>query len=77
MMSGARGQGPGAGVVAVVAVLLAGCTAPKPLPVLGQVPPFQLTAQTGQPFSSQSLDGHIWVADFIYTTCTGPCPMMS
>jgi protein SCO1/2 len=77
MMSGARGQGPGAGVVAVVAVLLAGCTAPKPLPVLGQVPPFQLTAQTGQPFDSQSLDGHIWVADFIYTTCPGPCPMMS
>ena len=33
--------------------------------------------QTGQPFDSQSLDGHIWVADFIYTTCDGPCPMMS
>jgi protein SCO1/2 len=23
------------------------------------------------------LDGHVWVADFIYTTCDGPCPMMS
>ena len=72
---GARGRGPGA--VAVVAVLLAGCAGPKPLPMLGQIPPFQLTAQTGQPFDSQSLDGHIWVADFIYTTCPGPCPMMS
>ena len=58
-------------------MLLAGCAAPKALPILGQVPPFQLTAQTGQPFDSQSLDGHIWVADFIYTTCPGPCPMMS
>jgi protein SCO1/2 len=64
-------------LVALIAVLLAGCAAPRPLPVLGQVPPFQLTAQTGQPFDSQSLDGHIWVADFIYTTCPGPCPMMS
>jgi protein SCO1/2 len=64
-------------LVALIAVLLAGCAGPKPLPVLGQVPPFQLTAQTGQPFESQSLDGHIWVADFIYTTCPGPCPMMS
>jgi len=44
---------------------------------MGQIPEFQLTAQTGQPFDSKSLDGHIWVADFIYTTCDGPCPMMS
>ena len=61
----------------LTAVLLAACAAPKPLPILGQVPPFQLTAQTGQPFASRSLDGHIWVADFIYTTCPGPCPRMS
>jgi protein SCO1/2 len=58
-------------------LLLAACGVPKPLPILGQVPRFQLTAETGQPFDSQSLDGHIWVADFIYTTCPGPCPMMS
>ena len=64
-------------LVALIAVLLAGCAAPKPLPILGQVPQFQLTAQTGRPFDSQSLDGHVWVADFIYTTCPGPCPMMS
>ena len=61
----------------LTAVFLAACAGPKPLPILGQVPPFQLTAQTGQPFNSRSLDGHIWVANFIYTTCTGPCPMMS
>ena len=63
--------------VALISLLLAACASPKPLPILGQFPPFQLTAQTGQPFDSQSLDGHIWVADFIYTTCPGPCPMMS
>jgi protein SCO1/2 len=44
---------------------------------LGEVPQFTLISETGQPFDSHSLDGHIWVADFIYTTCDGPCPMMS
>lgn len=48
-----------------------------PLEVYGTVPQFQLTAQTGQPFHSQVLTGKIWVADFIYTTCPGPCPRMT
>ena len=26
----------------------------------------------GPPFDSKALDGNIWVADFIYTTCPGP-----
>lgn len=53
------------------------CMQTKPLPELGQVAPFRLTDQAGQPFDSRSLAGHVWVADFIYTTCPGPCPMMS
>jgi protein SCO1 len=53
------------------------CSPSQPLAVLGEAPPFQLTAQDGRPFDSQSLDGHVWVADFIYTTCNGPCPMMT
>jgi len=56
---------------------LASCVSRPPLPVLGQVPEFELTAQDGRPFSTRALDGHIWVANFIYTTCPGPCPMMS
>jgi protein SCO1 len=36
-----------------------------------------LIAQAGQPFDSRVLDGHIWIANFVYTTCPGPCPMMS
>ena len=58
-------------------LVLAACVKPHELPVLGDIPEFQLTSQTGQPFDSKILDGHVWVADFIYTTCTGPCPMMS
>ena len=41
------------------------------------VPQFRLTSQTGALFDSSSLQGHVWVADFIYTNCPGPCPLMS
>jgi len=43
----------------------------------GSVPAFQLTNQSGRPFGSADLAGKIWIADFIYTTCPGPCPMIS
>jgi protein SCO1 len=56
---------------------MAGCGRPEPLPVLSTLPEFQLVDQAGQPFDSRSLDGHVWVANFVFTTCTGPCPMMS
>src|ERR1017187_2633144 len=61
----------------VLLIPLAGCRKEPPLPVYWQVPAFQLTAQSGQPFDSKSLEGNIWVADFIFTTCPGPCPRMS
>ena len=63
--------------IVLVCLLLAGCAQVKPLAVLGEVAPFQLTTQNDHPFDSRTLDGHIWVADFVYTTCDGPCPMMS
>jgi protein SCO1/2 len=56
---------------------LTACSQPKPLPVMGEIPRFELVDETGQPFDSRSLDGHIWVADFIFTHCDGPCPTMS
>ncbi|HEY4257548.1 MAG TPA: SCO family protein [Candidatus Udaeobacter sp.] len=43
----------------------------------GTVPSFQLTNQNGQPFGSPQLVGKIWIVDFVYTTCPGPCPMIS
>ncbi|MEP6715093.1 MAG: SCO family protein [Terriglobia bacterium] len=58
-------------------ILLTGCARDKPLQVLGSVPAFQLTNQQGQVFSSSALEGHVWVADFIFTNCQGPCPRMS
>lgn len=64
-------------VALLLLVSLAGCRKEPPLPVYWQVPEFQLTQQSGQPFDSKALAGDIWVADFIYTTCPGPCPRMS
>ncbi|HTC32757.1 MAG TPA: SCO family protein [Bryobacteraceae bacterium] len=64
-------------VLALVAALAA-CSHPAPkLDVFGDIPQFELVAQNGQPFHSQVLAGKIWVADFIYTTCPGPCPRMT
>jgi protein SCO1/2 len=45
--------------------------------VLGSVNRFELTSQAGQVFDSGVLEGKVWVADFIFTHCNGPCPRMS
>ena len=63
--------------VVALSLIAAACIKPTPLTVLSEVPQFTLVSETGQAFDSHVLDGHIWVADFIYTTCDGPCPMMS
>lgn len=47
------------------------------LPDYGHVPEFQMTDSEGRVFDSKSLAGKVWVADFIYTTCPGPCPLMT
>jgi protein SCO1/2 len=59
-------------------VLLAGCGSRGSLPSYGVVPDFTLTDQRGQPFDSRiELNGKVWVASFVFTTCSGPCPRMS
>ena len=62
---------------AIPLFLLISCEKTRELPIFGQVPDFELTTQSGTKFSAKQLAGKIWVADFIYTTCTGPCPLMS
>jgi protein SCO1/2 len=64
--------------ITIALLFLAACArSPKALPILGQVAPFHLTSQSGKDFDSATLSGHIWVADFIFTNCEGPCPRMS
>ena len=36
-----------------------------------------MTDSLGHAFNSSSLSGSVWVADFIYTDCPGPCPRMT
>ena len=47
------------------------------LPVISQLPDFQLTNQLGAPVSLASYRGQIWLADIIFTRCPGPCPVMT
>ena len=47
------------------------------LPAFGEVAPFRLTERSGRTVTNQDLQGKVWVADFIFTTCPGPCPLLS
>ena|SRR5439155_24065677 len=49
----------------------------KPLPVNGPVADFTLTNQNSRAISLADLRGHVWVADIIFTRCTGPCLKMT
>jgi protein SCO1/2 len=55
--------------------------APSPSPATlehhWQIPDFALTERSGRAVSLADLRGKVWVADFFYTSCPGPCPMMS
>ncbi|MBI3302172.1 MAG: SCO family protein [Deltaproteobacteria bacterium] len=46
---------------------------PEPVPA----PDFTLTDQGGHPVQLSSLRGRVVLLDFIYTTCPGPCPILS
>lgn len=38
---------------------------------------FKLVDMAGKPFDSQSLEGKVWIASFVFTRCTGPCPAVT
>ena len=59
------------------AAWIAGCKRKSELPELGTIAPFEFTDQTGKSFASSQLKGKVWVADFFFTNCPGPCPRMS
>ena len=68
-------------VVAAGLVLLrqreAAALAQRALPDYGTVAQFTLTNQLNQSFGSKDLAGKIWIADFVFTSCRGPCPIIS
>lgn len=51
-----------------------------PVPPLAQIktlPDFQLTERSGNSVGLADLKGKVWLADFVYSTCPGPCRMIS
>lgn len=52
-------------------------SAAEELPVIATVPDFSLTEASGRTVSRQDLAGRPWVADLVYTKCSGICPAMT
>ncbi|NBZ96619.1 MAG: SCO family protein [Proteobacteria bacterium] len=47
------------------------------MPPIGEIPSFRFTTQEGKVLTKEDLLGKIWVADFVFTRCSGPCPIMT
>lgn len=47
------------------------------LPRITHVPNLAFTDQDGRAFELDDLKGLIWIGDLIYTTCPGPCPIVT
>jgi len=50
---------------------------PTPLPVIAAVPDFSLIERDGRTVTRADLLGQVWVADFIFANCSGPCPTLT
>lgn len=66
-------------VLVLLAILAARSrgTRADPPPVVASLPGFLLTDQDGHEVRLEDLLGRPWVADFIFTRCPGPCPLMT
>jgi len=54
-----------------------GAKPPEGLATYGPVPEFSLIERSGKATTLSDLRGAIWIADFIYTTCTDTCPLQT
>ncbi len=62
-----------------IAILFSSSCGPAAKPAKA-LPDFSLTAVTidgTSPFELRTLRGRVWIADFVYTRCAGPCPMLT
>ena len=58
-------------------LLFLACKPAPDLPKLFEVPDAQLVDETGKPLNLSSMKGSVTVYDFIFTSCTGTCPIMT
>lgn len=61
----------------IAVVFIACASRASKLPVYDAVPRFTMTDSVGRSFDSKVLADKVWIADFIYTSCPGPCPRMT
>jgi protein SCO1/2 len=61
---------------AIAAVFVLKASGPA-LDRLGPAPAFAFTDQRNRPFSDKELEGTVWLADFMFTTCQGICPILT
>lgn len=70
----------------IVLLFLVGCgvaarpntnSAPAELDLDYPIGPFSLTERSGRSITDQDLRGSVWVASFVFTHCSGPCPYVS
>jgi protein SCO1/2 len=71
-------------IVALLLVALVGCPAPNTPARSGETPDldipapaFNMTERSGKPVTLDDLKGKVWVASFVFTRCSGPCPQVS
>ena len=68
-----------------LALLLAGCNSGRGTPTTQPdhadldypVGAFSLTERSGKTITDKDLRGKVWVASFVFTRCTGPCPAVT
>ncbi len=70
------------GLIAAAAIGLATLTngggqGDDELQSLFPVPAFELTDQDGHAFGTAQLQGRVWVASFLFTSCSQACPVLS
>lgn len=64
--------------LALLGLALASCGESAPeLDRLYRVPDFALVDQNGAPFAVSALDDQVWVASFLFTSCSSSCPTLT
>ncbi|HVR39391.1 MAG TPA: SCO family protein [Thermoanaerobaculia bacterium] len=64
-------------VLIALALLITSCRKHSDLPKLFPVPDVTLVNEAGKSVSLASNKGYVTVYDFVFTSCTGTCPMMT
>lgn len=63
-------------VIAISFLTWRGSFQVRELKKFGEVKPFHLTERSGKKVTLDSLRGKVWVANFIFTSCTSQCPLI-